>query len=964
MPNDLTGDYDVVAQFSLDAVNRILAGMHRGKRLPHALSMAVDDYPDPRTGVGFVSIVDRLGNAVLDPAKVRKTAREGFSSAALTAEVIRNVDPVVNWRPDPPPPPAMQTMSGPSDLGIGALGIAGTQTSVIDGIGISEEYSHLSGVAQLQLGPPTMKLPGNRTDRGEVHTPVMLRYIAEPQTMPLAQFMRGNIVTTFGVKQVSSKAGSNVVVDTAGAAKFDVNWSSLTLDPKERTAIDKALTKSLKESFQPSTTPFPSNVKRMHFKGFPGQNAIAVMMNVQTNNNAGPGSVENVFLQPDDHFALAVNGEAITIPFAAAVNSAISPRTQKTDTKIEVDYLIGTKTFHIYTSIYVLDATVELVDLILASFVGAPTLQGTGAILLTIPVQVRFGWANKPDIVPDPVDFDFTITQLFTLTLNGRHVGIQRLGGVSVNIPPGVPGMQANEARNKATTLFDNAWNKQSASVQQQVDNALNADALQNLVKSLMNPTLTSASPANAPEQVDPELNYTSFTISPAGIALRGSVAVPPWSQVHVEFDKDPWSPASGPEYRALRSWIPGGTIKSYEWNFGKPGTLKDTRRFITVNAPALSVKSNKICLTFSGQRITASGPIFYENVSSPRSCKWTSPVVTKFPGIDWSVADRPQTVVPKPRPGPDPQLRFEAVAHVSPWAQEGVGGGTANLVVHFPDERSLRHLEIFPQALAHSGRTDTATAILCVLDSEQSQRVRDDDDLIFADDSEAWERLLGVRDRPATVILNPNGETVWRSEGAVEERALAAALRTHLAAGGQFYPQFVESALSIGQLSPNFIVEVAPGERLTLRKLSGRPLALLFWRSSSPPSITALRNLQKAYRQRGVEPPLILAIEDGSDEELARGIAGGDDDPVIVVSDPDRQIARAYGITMWPTIVFLDPDQIVRDIRLGLIDAEELEVPGRDRETPERDKEETGRDKEKPSGRAQSDSPRHTAKE
>ena len=225
MPNDLTGDYDVVAQFSLDAVNRILAGMHRGKRLPHALSMAVDDYPDPRISVGFVSVVDRLGEAVLDPAKVRKAAYASFSNSSLTEEVIRNVDPVVNWRPDPPGPPAMQTMSGPSGQDIGAVSFGGSHSSVIEGIEVSQDYSHLSGVAQLQLGPPTMKLPGNRTDRAEVHTPVMVRYLPEPATMPLARFMRGDIVTTFGVKQVSSKAGSNVVVDTAGAAKFDVNWS-------------------------------------------------------------------------------------------------------------------------------------------------------------------------------------------------------------------------------------------------------------------------------------------------------------------------------------------------------------------------------------------------------------------------------------------------------------------------------------------------------------------------------------------------------------------------------------------------------------------------------------------------------------------------------------------------------------------------------------------------------------------
>ena len=45
MANDLTGDYDVVAAFSLGAVNRILAAMHRGNRLPHSLSMAIDDLP-------------------------------------------------------------------------------------------------------------------------------------------------------------------------------------------------------------------------------------------------------------------------------------------------------------------------------------------------------------------------------------------------------------------------------------------------------------------------------------------------------------------------------------------------------------------------------------------------------------------------------------------------------------------------------------------------------------------------------------------------------------------------------------------------------------------------------------------------------------------------------------------------------------------------------------------------------
>ena len=45
MANQLTGDFDVVAQFSLPAVNRLLAAMHGIKRFPHSLSLRVDDVP-------------------------------------------------------------------------------------------------------------------------------------------------------------------------------------------------------------------------------------------------------------------------------------------------------------------------------------------------------------------------------------------------------------------------------------------------------------------------------------------------------------------------------------------------------------------------------------------------------------------------------------------------------------------------------------------------------------------------------------------------------------------------------------------------------------------------------------------------------------------------------------------------------------------------------------------------------
>ena len=174
----------------------------------------------------------------------------------------------------------------------------------------------------------------------------MIRYIPDDHTLLLTDFMRGEIVTTFGVRQAPSPAGPHVVVDVVGPGgnvHFNPVWSANSLDSNDRAAIDKALTKSLKHSFQPSSTPLPSNVRKMDFKGFPAQGAVAVMMNVTTDNQPSPGSVPNVFLRAADHFALAVNGDSITGPFTAVVNASISPRQQRTDTKVVIDYFIGTR---------------------------------------------------------------------------------------------------------------------------------------------------------------------------------------------------------------------------------------------------------------------------------------------------------------------------------------------------------------------------------------------------------------------------------------------------------------------------------------------------------------------------------------------------------------------------------------------------------------------------------------------
>ena len=61
MNNELRGAFDVVAEFSVPAINRVLAAMDRGKRLMHSASFRVDDRPH---SVGTRGVVDLSGLAL------------------------------------------------------------------------------------------------------------------------------------------------------------------------------------------------------------------------------------------------------------------------------------------------------------------------------------------------------------------------------------------------------------------------------------------------------------------------------------------------------------------------------------------------------------------------------------------------------------------------------------------------------------------------------------------------------------------------------------------------------------------------------------------------------------------------------------------------------------------------------------------------------------------------------------
>src|SRR6267143_1982967 len=132
MANDLTGDFDVVIEFTIKATDRVLAAMHRGEQFPHSLTLRVDDTSEGQQlkfGRVAVSMVDKLGLASLKHPPV--------ATPAIVGQVDRPRWPIV---------PRTASWGGPEVI-------------VNDrpiGIHLAQEFSHLRGIAQLQLPAPTI----------------------------------------------------------------------------------------------------------------------------------------------------------------------------------------------------------------------------------------------------------------------------------------------------------------------------------------------------------------------------------------------------------------------------------------------------------------------------------------------------------------------------------------------------------------------------------------------------------------------------------------------------------------------------------------------------------------------------------------------------------------------------------------------------------------------------------------
>lgn len=130
--------------------------------------------------------------------------------------------------------------------------------------------------------------------------------------------------------------------------------------------------------------------------------------------------------------------------------------------------------------------------------------------------------------------------------------------------------------------------------------------------------------------------------------------------------------------------------------------------------------------------------------------------------------------------------------------------------------------------------------------------------------------------------------------------------------------------------LAPNFTVETADGEEVSLHDFFGKPIVLNFWASWCGPCKMELPDFQDAYEKYAGEIEFIMVnMTDGMQEtkEIAMKYMEDAGYTLPVYYDTAQDAAYTYTVYSLPTTFFISADGEPVAYAQGMIDAETLET-------------------------------------
>jgi peroxiredoxin len=274
--------------------------------------------------------------------------------------------------------------------------------------------------------------------------------------------------------------------------------------------------------------------------------------------------------------------------------------------------------------------------------------------------------------------------------------------------------------------------------------------------------------------------------------------------------------------------------------------------------------------------------------------------------------------------------LRQAIAAHVN--AQENVPRKeplSQNVLVYFLDWETKAPLQSLDAALALA-KNSAALRVIVILRAGAFDVTRGELEsrlglggerrflMQFTEDDEGgWTRMFAVSKRPSAYLINARREFVWKHEGTLDPKELAAAIDQHLIATSEPRFRSLQSAIAQGDRTPDASFETVDRDQYALHRLRGRELVLNFWQSWSAPCLSELGRLQRLY-EAGKETPFIVAFHGGNNRDAIAEIQRRLGLTFALAQDSQQRIARQFGVQCWPTTIRVGADGRAQHVQFG----------------------------------------------
>jgi peroxiredoxin len=722
------------------------------------------------------------------------------------------------------------------------------------------------------IGPIGPSDPGSRRSCWpKISARVRLRAWLRDKPAELPEFLHGDLHLTAGLVRTELANGTFLGFDYSSGP--DVHFepaAGTSLTDEQRAVADQILRSYIRGDAEPVTfkVDLPGDVHRFDYAlraGGPRPSAMLMFrLSDRPGGPLGPASVTARFLPGEADFAVAIGRDYLLKELRAKLLADVLPEYTGSGTGYSVRIRPD------WTS---------------AGFDLQP-----GKILVTVSGSGSITYGFRRFAATD--DWSFTVRQAVMLRV------------VEGSLMPAIdqdPEVELHDVAVLQGTIRDKARER----IRQQLTQSLvdHEDELRDSldVAGQLEAVIAGLNPA------PPDVALTGVEIRADGVVVPGTVGLAPSRPVAVK------RVGLNGLANALESWIPGGTIERFVWD----GRAEE-HRFVTEKRIAVVEMR---CLTVQGTRVTRGGGLVPVTVEDCPLLVAALPVLSGLPAPPLPCR-RPLL----PLLSETPEGRVEVVGHYDPWATGLTpAGGPTNLLVHFADGSWADAATAIDKALAATRKGDVALVVVGVLDkdalAEAALATLDADAtlLLTQDSGGSWSGALGTSKAPATVLVGPDGAVRWKDEGALDSAKLAKMLDEQLEPGGQVSWRALRTAVAVSDRAPDAPLRLGEGRELALRRLRGKPVVLSFWTSCSEPSIEQLRQLSIALEVGREDQPHVLGIGDGESPQEVADVEKREQLPFPLVPDPERLIARRYGVYSWPTMVQVAPNGRIEAADLGL---------------------------------------------